>query len=97
MDDHHCDQVFNEICDVDESECKDVNCLDSDTITDLGGFTICGKRSGQSFLYTQSPQADGTCPSITCNPNADINNKTCKDIAIECPINFMDIVSSIDK
>ncbi len=48
----HRDKVFDEFCTSTERYfgCIDVYGLQADTLISLGGFTICGRRSGQSFV-----------------------------------------------
>jgi len=58
-------QTFDDMCSPIDYKygCKKIPQLESVFLTDLGGFTICGKRGGKSFLESYRPKADGRCPS----------------------------------
>ncbi len=57
---------------------------------DLGGFQVCGKQGGQSFIAMQRPiDLQGNCPKgyQVCNPDADADHRVCTQSQSDCPIN----------
>ncbi len=66
----------------------------------MGGFNICGRRSGQRFVDSVRPVSieERDCPksTYTCNPKASPDNKICRSNGADCPINFLDFSSSKD-
>lgn len=70
--------------------CRNVNPIPPHILSDLGGFKICGKRGGDSFLGIQrSLDLNGTCPEgyKTCNPESLPEKRLCSLEYNLCPIN----------
>ena len=71
-------------------------------MTELGGVTICGRRSGTPFVDTIRPNTDGECPNKTvpCSRKTSPENTICVEqdeaesvILDNCPITEIKIVS----
>ena len=75
-------QINDKICTKNHTMagCRDVNPIAPHELSDLGGFKICGKRGGYSFLRIQRPfDLNGTCPEgfKTCNPKSLPEKRLC--------------------
>ena len=87
-------QLYRETCYTNDTffkGCKDVKGIQGQPLDDFGGFKICGKRGGETFLNAQRVNAYGLCPSgyVLCNPSAtNWDNRNCRRVASECPINY---------
>jgi hypothetical protein len=77
--------------------CRNVNPIPPQELSDFGGFKICGKRGGDSFLGIQRPlDLNGTCPEgyKTCNPESLPEKRLCSLEYNLCPINEIKITNS---
>lgn len=78
--------------------CRSVLPFNQKVLGNLGGYSICGKRGGSTFIEMQRPiDMEGNCPDgfSPCNPKALPDQRVCVETGQQCPINDIKFVQAL--